>query len=456
MQNKYDLGQGSIVKHMVRLAVPTIVANIINALYNIVDRMYIGRMDTTGYSITGLGITFPIITAVAAFASLVGMGGSPKASIALGAKDEKYASKVLNNSVLMLLAFSVVLTIVFTLVKTPLLYAFGGSDNTVPFANDYLSIYLMGTVFVQLTMGLNPFISAQGLSMLSMSTIIIGAGLNIILDPIFIFGLDMGVKGAAIATVISQAVSASYVIYTLTKGKKSKLKIKLKKMIPDKAIMLGIVSLGVSSFIMQMTESFVTIVLNTTLQKFGGDMYVGAMTILASIFQFALMPISGLGYGSGPLISYNYGARKLDRVKRTYKLIIIISFALAIVTTVVIMTFPQMFIGIFTKEKELIDLASRMLRIYISGVCILGLQFAVQPVFISLNQPKVSIFLAVLRKVILIIPLAFILPRIGLGAEGVFWAEPISDILSATTAICLFWHFIPKIMKKASESEVAQ
>lgn len=454
MTNKYDLGQGSIVKHMLRLAVPTIVANIINALYNIVDRMYIGQMDTTGFSITGLGITFPIITAITAFASLVGMGGAPKASIALGAKDEEYAGKVLNNSVIMIMTFSVLLTVIFSIVKVPLLYAFGGSDNTVPFANDYLSIYLMGTIFVQFTMGLNPFISAQGLSMLSMSTILIGAGLNIVLDPIFIFGLNMGVKGAAVATVISQAVSAMYVVYTLTKGKKSKLKIKFSKMKPDKSIILGIIALGISPFIMGITESFVNIVLNTTLQKFGGDMYVGAMTILTSILQFAMLPISGLGQGSGPLISYNYGARKFDRVKRAYTLIIIISFISSISICAVIWLFPQMFVGIFTKEKELLALASQMLRIYISGVCVLGLQFAVQPVFIALNQPKVSIFLAVLRKVILIIPVAYILPRIGFGAPGVFVAEPVADVISALTAISLFLYFIPKIIAKAETTDI--
>ncbi len=441
---------------MLRLAIPTIIANIVNALYNIVDRMYIGAMDSSGVAITGLGVCFPIITSIAAFAALVGLGGAPKAAIALGAKDDDYAKRVLNNGVFMIIVISTALTVLFYIFKTPLLYAFGGSDNTVPFANDYLNIYLIGTVFVQITLGLNPFISAQGLSFVSMGTILIGAGLNIALDPIFIFSLNMGVKGAAVATVISQAVSAGYVLYTLTLGKKSRLKISLPYMKPQKAVIIGIATLGVSPFIMNITESFVNIALNSTLQRFGGDMYVGAMTIIASVLQFSLMPIQGLGQGSSPIISYNYGARLFDRVKKTYMLVILLSFACSFLVFLAIICFPKAFVGIFTKDPQLLELGSRMIRITVCGISIFGLQNGIQPTFIALNQPKVSIFIAILRKVILLIPLALILPRIGLGAEGVFMAQPISDTISAITAVSLFTYFIPKIMRKAELEGVSR
>lgn len=439
------LGTESIPKLMFQLAVPSVVAQLINVLYNIVDRIYIGRIPEVGHlALTGVGVTFPILTLISAFSSFVGAGGAPLAAISLGKGEHKRAEQILGNSFSMLLIFSVALTMIFQLSKEPLLYMFGASDNTIGYAVDYITIYLWGTIFVQIALGLNLFITSQGQARTAMLSVLIGAVINIILDPICIFVLDMGVQGAAIATVFSQAVSAAWVLHFLY-SQKSSIRIRSCYMKLSGKIVKSISMLGVSPFIMSATESAISIVLNHGLQTYGGDLYVGSMTILQSVMQLLSIPIGGFTQGVQPIISYNFGAEKFDRVKKTAKLLISFTFLLSFSFTLLTLLFPGAFGALFTSQTELLDLVKKVMPIYMFGMLIFGLQNGCQSIFLGLGQAKISIFLALLRKVFLLIPLAIILPRF-FGVMGIYYSEPIADITSATTAIILFLVSIRKIL----------
>lgn len=439
------LGTESIPKLMFQLAVPSVVAQLINVLYNIVDRIYIGRIPEVGHlALTGVGVTFPILTLISAFSSFVGAGGAPLAAISLGKGEHKRAEQILGNSFSMLLIFSVALTMIFQLSKEPLLYMFGASNNTIGYAVDYITIYLWGTIFVQIALGLNLFITSQGQARTAMLSVLIGAVINIILDPICIFVLDMGVQGAAIATVFSQAVSAAWVLHFLY-SKKSSIRIRSCYMKLSGKIVKSISMLGVSPFIMSATESAISIVLNHGLQTYGGDLYVGSMTILQSVMQLLSIPIGGFTQGVQPIISYNFGAEKFDRVKKTAKLLISFTFLLSFSFTLLTLLFPGAFGALFTSQTELLDLVKKVMPIYMFGMLIFGLQNGCQSIFLGLGQAKISIFLALLRKVFLLIPLAIILPRF-FGVMGIYYSEPIADITSATTAIILFLVSIQKIL----------
>ncbi len=433
-----------------KLAIPTITAQLINALYNIVDRIYLGHIPGNGALIlTGVGLCYPIITLISAFASLVGAGGAPLASIALGSKDDKKAEKIVNNSFSMLIIISVILTVFFFVFKTPLLYAFGASENTIGYANEYLSIYLIGTIFVQLCLGMNPYITAQGYSTFAMITVLIGAVLNIVLDPIFIFVFSMGAKGAALATIISQAVSAIWVL-AFFKGKKTLLRIRTKAMKINWKTISPVLALGASPFIMQATEAAISIVFNSTLQKTGGDMAVGTMTIITSIMTFFFLPLQGFSQGAQPVISYNFGAHNDKRVKDSFKVLLGVCLSFAILFFTVVEVVPGFIIGLLTSDENLINFAIPYARIYFAGIAIFGMQMACQQAFVGLGQAKISMFLALLRKVFLLIPLVLILSRTSLGVTGVFLAEPISDIVSALTAIILFLLNFNKILAKGA------
>ena len=456
MENSQDkkLGTESIGKLIFSLALPAILAQLINVLYNIVDRIYIGHIPEIGdLALTGVGVTFPIIMLISAFSALAGMGGAPLASIKLGAGDKDEAEKILGNSTTLLLIFSVILTIVFMIFKEPLLYMFGASDNTIVYGLDYITIYLFGTIFVQFALGLNMYISAQGFAKTAMLSVLIGAITNIVLDPIFIFGFNMGVNGAALATIISQCLSAIWVLYFLMSTKsKSIIKIKRKYLHINKKITLSIIALGVSPFIMQATESLINIVLNSGLQRYGNDLYVGSMTIMMSVMQLLVVPIQGLTQGVQPIISYNYGAKNFDRVKKTFKLLIIISFTATTLGCLTIIIFPEIFVGMFTQKEELAMLTSQMIKIYMAGMWAFGIQMACQSTFMGLGQAKISLFLALLRKVVLLIPLALLLP-IKFGVNGIYYSEPIADIVASFTTLTVFLLSYKKILSESSMTD---
>ena len=431
------LGTMPLPRLMASLAIPSVIAQLINVLYNIIDRMYIGHIPGSGpVALTGVGLTFPIITLISAFSAFIGAGGAPLASISLGKGDRDRAEKILGNGVSVLLIFSASLTVLFMLFRRPLLYMFGASDQTIRYGVDYITIYLVGTVFVQLALGLNMFITSQGQARTAMLSVLIGAIINIVLDPVFIFALHMNVQGAALATVISQAVSAIWVVHFLS-SEKSAIRIRRKNMIPDLSIIKKIMALGISPFIMQATESAISIVLNRGLSMYGGDLYVGSMTILQSVMQLIVIPVQGFTQGVQPIISYNFGARKFDRVKKTYRMTICFTFAVATFLCILTLFFPGLFAGIFTTDQELIALVKKVMPIFMAGIAVFGIQMGCQTTFMGLGQAKISLFIALLRKVILLIPLALILPKF-FGVMGIYYAEPISDITAATTATILF------------------
>lgn len=445
MTREERMASESIGRLMVSMTLPSIFAQIINILYSIIDRIYIGHMEGVGANaLTGVGVTFCITVFISAFSGFVNSGAAPLAAIWLGKKDRDHAEKILGNSVSFLIFCTVVLMAVFYIFQRPLLYQFGASDATIGYAMDYLTIYLAGTLFVEIALGLNAFIICQSQPRTAMFSVLIGAVANIILDPIFIFGLHMGVKGAAVATVISQALSAAWVMVFLM-GKKSSLKIRVKFLKPDTEILISIFSLGISPFIMRATESFISIVLNHGLQAYGGDLHVGALTIMQSVMQLFSAPIGGFTQGMTPIISYNYGARNFERVKQLYRWMIGLCFGFMLVTTATTMIFPEFYAGFFTNESQLIELVGRVMPVFMAGMMVFGLQNGIQPTFLALGQAKISLFIAVLRKIILLIPLAIILPHF-MGVMGVYYAEPISDILSATTASVLFLLNIRKIL----------
>lgn len=445
--NESRMGTERIGRLMVSMAVPSIIAQIINILYNIVDRIYIGHIPGVGAAaLTGVGITFPIITLISAFSAFVGMGGAPLAAIWMGKGDRKHAEKILGSGACLLVIFTIVLMAVFYLFQKPFLYMFGASDATIGYSLDYMSIYLLGTLFVELALGLNPFIISQGRSRIAMISIVIGAVVNIALDPLFIFVFGWGVKGAAIATVLSQAVSAAWNVNFLM-GKKSSLRLSFCNIRPDFRIMGQICSLGISPFIMRATESLISIVLNRGLQMYGGDLYVGSLTIMQSVLQLFSAPLTGFTQGVQPIISYNYGAGKFDRVKKLYRSMIAVSFTISFVANMTVMCFPALYASLFTNDEELIVLVSRVMPVFLFGMLFFGLQNGIQPTFLALGQAKISLFIAMFRKVILLVPLALVLPRF-FGVMGIYYAEPISDIISAATACILFALNIKKILSK--------
>lgn len=448
------MGTENIGKLMISMAVPSIVAQLINILYSIVDRIYIGHIEGVGMeALTGVGVTFPIITLISAFSAFVGAGGAPLAAIWLGKGEKQKAEKILGNGVTMLIIFTVVLMLFFYSFKRPLLYLFGASDATIGYASDYISIYLAGTIFVELALGLNAFIISQGQSRCAMIAVLLGAVANIVLDPVLIFGFGMGVRGAAVATVISQALSAAWTVGFLI-SKRSSLSIKWKAMKPEFSIIGRTMALGVSPFIMRATESLISIVMNSGLQRYGGDVYVGSLTIMQSVMQMYSAPLGGFTQGVQPIISYNFGAGKFDRVKKLYRTMITACFLFAAAATALVMIFPGFFAGMFTDDAELIALVKQVMPIFMCGMLVFGLQQGIQPTFLALGQAKISLFIAVLRKIILLVPLALILP-LKFGVMGVYYAEPVSDVISAMTATVLFLLNINKIVSKESLQKIS-
>lgn len=455
MSNEVDLGKEPIGRLLFTLAVPAIASQIVNALYNMVDRMYIGHIaDVGANALTGVGVCFPIIMIVSAFAALVSMGGAPRASILLGQNNQRGAEKILGNCFSALVITAIILTAATLTFQKPLLLLFGASQNTLSFAMDYLTIYAIGTIFVQLTLGMNAFVSAQGFSKISMMTVVIGAITNIILDPILIYGFQMGVQGAALATIISQAISALWVLKFLS-GNKTTIRLKKENMKIDTQVLLPSMALGVAPFIMQATESILVLCFNSSLLRYGGDTAVGAMTILSSVMQFAMLPLQGFTQGGQPIISYNYGANHAERVKKAFKLLLICCLTYSAILWALSELFPEIFIAIFTSDPDLTEITQWALRVYMGGCLLFGAQIACQQTFIALGNAKTSAFLAMFRKIIVLIPLIYILPQfIENKVFAVFLAEPIADTLAVLTTVVLFVFEIRKVMHEMRERKV--
>ena len=444
-----DMGTGNVKKLLAQLAIPAIVAQVINLLYNVVDRIYIGHIPEIGASaLTGVGLFMPILMLINAFAMLAGSGGAPRAAIAMGQKDNDTAEKIVGNCFSLLLGFAIVLTVVFYVSAPTLLTLFGASEVTLPYAVDYARIYILGSVFVLIVMGMNPFITTQGFAKISMLTTVIGAVINIILDPIFIFGLGMGVKGAALATVLSQAVGAIWILRFLT-GKKTVLRLRRENMKLIPSIILPCLGLGISTFVMLSTESLLSISFTSSLSRYGGDLAVGAMTIITSVSQLVTMPLQGICQGGQPIISYNYGAGNKERVKEAFFTQFGTCVAYTVLFWVALMFVPQIFAGMFTSDKALIEYTTWALRIYMAGIFSIGFQNSCQQSFMALGQAKVSLLLACLRKIILLIPLIFILPLFFENKVfAVFLAEPVSDMIAAAVTTITFLTQFNRILKK--------
>lgn len=449
------LGTEPIGKLLFRLALPAITAQIINLLYNLVDRVYIGHMPGDGaLALTGVGVCMPVIMIVSAFAALVSMGGAPRASIAMGRGEKDSAEKILGNCLVLQVVLSVVLTLVLFTWNRDLLLLFGASENTIDYASAYMAVYAVGTVFVQLTLGMNAFITAQGFAKTGMLSVLIGAICNIALDPVFIYGFHMGVRGAALATVISQAVSTTWVLAFLS-GKKTVLRIQRQNLGLQPKIILPCMALGISPFIMQSSESVIMVCFNSSLLKYGGDIAVGAMTILTSIMQFSMLPLQGFTQGAQPITSYNFGAGNVERVKKTFRLLITVCLSYSMILWILAMLFPQMFAMIFTPDTELIAFAGWALRIYLAAMGIFGAQTACQMTFISLGNAKASILVAVMRKFILLIPLIYTLPLFFQDKTfAVYLAEPVADFISVIFAVTLFSFQFRKAIHEMEEKKV--
>ena len=454
MNQKPELGTAPIGKLLFRLAVPTLVAQLINMLYNIVDRIYIGHIPEVGsLALTGVGVCMPLIMIVSAFAALAGGGGAPRASIFMGKGQNENAEKTMAGCFSLLMVISVILTAVLLIFSDDLLLAFGASENTIAYAVDYMNIYAIGTIFVQLTLGMNAFITAQGFAKQGMLSVVIGAVSNIVLDPVFIFAFDMGVKGAALATILSQAASCVWVLLFLT-GKTTILKLKLRNLNLKPSVVLPCVALGMATFIMQSTESVISVCFNSSLLKYGGDMAVGAMTILTSVMQFAMLPMQGLGQGAQPIMSFNYGARNADRVRKAYRLLLITSLSYSLVIWAAILLVPQVFAGIFTPDRELLVFTAKALRIYVGGLGIFGIQIACQMAFVSLGQALCSMTVAIMRKFVLLLPLIYLMPKLMADKTmAVYTAEPVADVLAVTFTTVLFIFVFRKAMKKLEQPQ---
>ena len=444
-----DMGSGSIPKLLAQLAIPAVIAQVVNLLYNIVDRIYIGHIPEIGASaLTGVGLFTPILMLINAFAMLAGAGGAPRAAIAMGEKNNFKAEKIIGNCFSLLMIFTVVLTIVFYVFAPDLLRLFGASDVTIPYAVEYSRIYILGSVFVLIVMGMNPFITTQGFSKISMLTTVIGAVINIILDPIFIFGFDMGVKGAALATVLSQAVGAVWILRFLT-GKKTILRLRKSNLKLERNIILPCLALGISSFVMLSTESILSVSFTSSLSRYGGDIAVGAMTIITSVSQLVLMPLQGICQGGQPIISYNFGAKNHERVKRAFSTQFKACIVFSVICWGIIMLIPQVFAGLFASDTALVEYTAWAIRIYMAGIFALGAQICCQQSFMALGQAKISLLLACLRKIVLLIPLIFTLPMfVENKVFAVFLAEPVSDIIAAAVTTVAFLSKFNKILEK--------
>ena len=430
MDTRNDFSKGSIVKNIISMAIPMTLAQLVNVLYNIVDRIYISMIPDIGFTaLTGLGICLPAISIVAAFANLFGMGGAPLCSIERGRSNHAEAERIMGNSFVMLAATGIVLTVLGILIRKPMLYLFGASDITYPYADSYLTIYLLGNVFVMISLGMNNFINSQGFGRTGMLTVIIGAVLNIILDPVFIFVFGMGIQGAALATIISQGVSAAWVLRFLT-GKKAIYTLKRSSFILDGARIRRIIGLGISGFVMQATNSLIQFLCNSTLQFYGGDLYVGIMTVTHSVREVVAMPVLGLTHGAQPVIGYNYGAGKYDRVKSSIRFVTIVSLGYAVLMWLLIQGFPAFFIRIFDDDPAVLRAGIPSIRLFFMGFFFMSLQFAGQTIFLALAKSRFAVFFSIFRKVVLVMPLVILLPRIGgLRTSGVFLSEPISELI---------------------------
>ncbi len=454
MQTKNDFTQGSVGRNIIKLAVPMTVAQLINVLYSVVDRIYIGRMPGEGkVALTGLGLTFPILTIIIAFANLVGMGGAPLSSIERGKGNNEVAEKVMGNSFTMLLGLGILLTLIGLLVKKPVLYLFGASEVTFPYADSYIRIYLLGTVFVMLGLGLNSYINAQGFAKVGMLSVILGAVINLILDPIFIYLFKMGVEGAAWATVISQGCSCIWVLRFL-RGSQTLLKLKTKNMKLEKTIVTQILGLGSSGFAMAITNSSVQIVCNATLALYGGDLYVGAMTVINSIREVVMMPVQGLTNGAMPVISYNYGAKAYNRVKKGIGFSTLTCVIYTTLAWGMVHFFGSFLIRIFNNEAQLARIAEPALAVYFFGFFMMSFQFAGQSTFVALGKSKQAVFFSIFRKVIIVVPLTLLLPRIGYGVMGVFIAEPISGFVGGIACYATMLWLVGKELKGKHEIHV--
>ncbi len=455
-QKNEFLGTEPVGKLLLKLAVPTVIAQLVNMLYNIVDRIYIGHMPQTGsLALTGLGVCTPIILIVSAFAALVASGGAPRASISMGKGDMQTAERMLGGCFSLQIGISVLLTAALLIWNRDLLLAFGASEQTIGFATDYMRIYALGTVFVQLTLGMNAFITAQGFAKQGMLTVLIGAVCNIILDPILIFALDMGVQGAALATVLSQGISCTWVLLFLF-GKKSILKLRARNFLQSPRLILPCVALGTATFIMQASESVISVCFNSSLARFGGDIAVGAMTILSSVMQFALLPLQGISQGAQPILSYNFGAKNVERVKKTYRVLLVTCLSYSALIWAFVMGFPRVFAGIFTPDEALLAFTSRALRIYCAVLLLFGIQIACQMTFVSIGNAVCSIIVAVTRKFILLIPLIYLMPTlVSDKTMGVYLAEPVADALAVTFTAVLFFFQFRKAMRKLEAERAA-
>ncbi len=436
--DRNDLGSGSIGKLLFKLALPAIIAQLVNVLYNIIDRVFIGRLENGDMAMAGVGVAFPIITLISAFSALIGMGGAPIAAIKMGKQDKDGAEKILSNSFSSIIIISVILTIVFTVFKEQMLWAFGASEATINYAIDYLKIYVLGTICVQIAIGMNPFINTQGFAKIGMFTVMIGAVINIILDPIFIFVLDFGVKGAALASVIGQLASAIWALQFLF-GKKSILKIRKEYLLPDIKVVSSIVALGVSPFIMQATESLVLISQNNQLSKYGGDI---------------ALPLMAISQGAQPILSFNYGANNIKRVKKTFKLLLISCLTYTFIMCTLVMVWPQIFVNMFNNKPELVETTSYCMRIFFAGIFIFGAQIACQQTFLALGKAKISLLLALLRKVVLLVPLIFILPMIMDDKfRAVLLAEPFADVIATIATVICFIVFAKRLFNGLNKVE---
>ena len=451
-QDKTFLGTEPVGKLLFKLAVPTVIAQLVNMLYNIVDRIYIGHMPGDGsLALTGVGVCMPLIMIVSAFAALISSGGAPRASIAMGKGEHESAEKILGGCVTVQVVISLILTVVILVWNKDLLLAFGASENTISYANSYMSLYAFGTLFVQLTLGMNAFITAQGFAKTGMFTVMIGAVANIILDPVFIYGFHMGVRGAALATILSQGISCVWVIHFLC-GEKTILRLKRKNLRVDFGLVLPCLALGLSAFIMQASESVISVCFNSSLLAYGGDLAVGAMTILTSVMQFAMLPLQGLGQGAQPIISYNYGAKNASRVRAAFKLLLKVSLLYSTILWLFIMCFPKVFASIFTTDAALIAFTKDALRYYLVALFMFGIQIACQMTFNALGNAPASILVAIMRKFVLLLPLIFILPHIITADKtmAVYLAEPIADVLAVTFTSILFSFQFKKALREIS------
>ena len=449
-EEKDFLGTEPVGRLLFRLAVPTVTAQLINMMYNIVDRIYIGHIPEEGaMALTGVGVCMPLIMIVSAFAAFVAYGGAPRATIFMGKGEHDQAEKTLGNCFVIQIIISVLLTAALLLWNRDFLMAFGASANTVDYGVDYMNIYALGTIFVQLTLGMNAFITAQGFAKTGMLSVLIGAVTNIILDPVFIFGLHMGVRGAALATILSQAISCVWVLVFLL-GKKTHLRIRVQNMRLEKTIVLPCLALGLSNFVMQSSESVISVCFNASLLQYGGDIAVGAMTILTSVMQFAMLPMQGLGQGAQPIISYNYGAGNVKRVKAAFRLLLKSSLIYSCLLWILVMLFPQGFAAMFTSDGSLLSYTQMALRIYMGSMFLFGIQMACQMTFISLGNAKASILVAVMRKFILLLPLIYIMPHIFTAdkARAVYMAEPVADFFAVCFTAVLFYFQFKRALRK--------